>query len=258
MCYSKNRRWRFCGASSLKGYSVQNDRKMHKSERRKAKEIFMTRKAQKKFELTDEQVEYLGKTLYRIRALKEIPNTKVKRGDLGGFVEKEENLSQKGTCWIYDSSWVYENAMVKEHAKITGNSRVYGRARVGGHAKIDLSSRILEDATIDGCAIVKTSQIYGEAFVSGNARVFDGSKVFGKTTIKDLAVVTKDAEVYGSAKIIDQACISNGAQVGGTAEISGKIKIDGAVVIQDLVISGRATLQKQKKLAQEMLEELVE
>ena len=49
----------------------------------------------KKYELTEE-VNKQG--LHRIRALKDIPLYGVKKGDLGGFVERENNLSQEGDC----------------------------------------------------------------------------------------------------------------------------------------------------------------
>lgn len=39
----------------------------------------------KKFELTNETIEYLGRTLHRIRALRDFSN--VKAGDLGGYIE---------------------------------------------------------------------------------------------------------------------------------------------------------------------------
>ena len=45
----------------------------------------------KKYKLTDEKIEWYGRTLYRIIAL--ISFGDVKEGDLGGFIEKEENLS---------------------------------------------------------------------------------------------------------------------------------------------------------------------
>ena len=46
--------------------------------------------ANKKFELTSETIHFFGKTLFRIKALVDFGD--VKSGDLGGFVEKEENL----------------------------------------------------------------------------------------------------------------------------------------------------------------------
>ena len=52
----------------------------------------------KKFELTSESIVKFGRTLYRIRALVAFGN--VKEGELGGFLEKEENLSQDGYAWV--------------------------------------------------------------------------------------------------------------------------------------------------------------
>ena len=58
----------------------------------------------KKYELTDNTIEYDGKTLYQIKALKNFGN--VKTGYLGGYVEKEENLSHEGNCWVDDNAKV--------------------------------------------------------------------------------------------------------------------------------------------------------
>ena len=41
--------------------------------------------------------------LHRIRALRDVRED-VRAGDLGGFVQSEENLSQEGSCWIYDNA----------------------------------------------------------------------------------------------------------------------------------------------------------
>lgn len=50
----------------------------------------------KKYKLTNETIEYGGKTLYRIEALIDFGNVKI--GDHGGFIEKEENLSMYGNA----------------------------------------------------------------------------------------------------------------------------------------------------------------
>jgi len=50
----------------------------------------------KKYKLTSETKEYFNRTLYRIEAIKSFGN--VNKGDKGGFIEKEENLSQEGEC----------------------------------------------------------------------------------------------------------------------------------------------------------------
>ena len=64
----------------------------------------------KKYELTSETKDFMGRTLYRIRALVSFDD--VRAGDLGGWVEAEKNLGQDGNAWVY------------------GNARVCGDARV--------------------------------------------------------------------------------------------------------------------------------
>ena len=56
----------------------------------------------KKYELTNETIEYKGKKLYRIKALIDFGN--VEKGARGGFVEKEENLSMSGNAWVCDNA----------------------------------------------------------------------------------------------------------------------------------------------------------
>lgn len=69
----------------------------------------------KKFELTTEFItNALGKKLFRIKALVEFGS--VKAGELGGYAEKEENISQDGNAWVSGD------------AKVFGNAEVYGDA----------------------------------------------------------------------------------------------------------------------------------
>ena len=65
-----------------------------------------------KYELTDEAKNINGVTLHRIRALRDIPSAGVKSGDLGGWIEKESNLTQ------YDDAWVSGNAEVSGDAEV--------------------------------------------------------------------------------------------------------------------------------------------
>lgn len=80
----------------------------------------------KKYELTDETIEVYGTALHRIKALKDFGN--VKKGELGGYVESERNLSQEGNCWVYDNARVYSNAKVFGNAEVCGNAEVFGNA----------------------------------------------------------------------------------------------------------------------------------
>ena len=74
----------------------------------------------KKFELTTDFITVFGIKLFRIKSLISFGN--VKEGELGGYVEKEENLSHEGNAWVYGNARVYGDAMV------SGNARVYGDA----------------------------------------------------------------------------------------------------------------------------------
>lgn len=66
----------------------------------------------KKFELVKEDtITVDGFKLYRIRALKDF--FVIKEGELGGYVEAENNLSHEGYCWIYDNAKVYDGAQAK-------------------------------------------------------------------------------------------------------------------------------------------------
>ena len=57
-----------------------------------------------KYELTDD-IRVLGfAALHRIRALRSFGN--VKAGDVGGWVEREANLSHDGDCWVRGGTWV--------------------------------------------------------------------------------------------------------------------------------------------------------
>ena len=62
--------------------------------------------------LEGQYIEVCGKKLYRIQALKDFKG--VKSGDIGGYIEKESNLSQSGNAWVSGNALVY------------GNARVYG------------------------------------------------------------------------------------------------------------------------------------
>ena len=89
----------------------------------------------KKFELTSEFITNIfGTKLFRIKALIEFGN--VKAGELGGFVEKEENLNHEGNAWVYGNARVYGNASVCDDARVYGNASVYGNARVCGDARV--------------------------------------------------------------------------------------------------------------------------
>ena len=154
----------------------------------------------KKYELTSETKVFLGKTLYRIKALVQFGN--VNAGDLGGWIEKEENLSQSGNAWVYGD------------ARVSGNAWVYGDARVSGNAEVSGNARVSGDA-----------RVYGDARVSGNAWVYGDAEVckigavfwigaIGSRNRTTTFFRCKDGKIY----------VSCGCFLGDLEEFSDKVK----------------------------------
>ena len=85
----------------------------------------------KKYEMIDDTISVNGHTLHRIRALIDFYN--VKAGEVGGYIENEENLSQYGDAWV-DCD-----------ARVCGAARVSGNARVCGYAMVDCDAFIKND-----------------------------------------------------------------------------------------------------------------
>ena len=106
----------------------------------------------KKFELTAETKVFFGHTLHRIKAL--ISFGDVNAGDLGGWIEKEENLSQTGNAWVFDNARISGNAWVFDNAWVSGDARVSGNARISGDAWVSGNARVSGDARVSGNAWV--------------------------------------------------------------------------------------------------------
>lgn len=130
----------------------------------------------RKYELTDETINYDGRILHRIRALKNIPNIHVNKGDLGGYVETENNLSHYGDCWISQNAKVYDCAIILDNAKVKGNATVYNHARIGDCARITDNvkvhgfSNIRYDIRIhDNVEITEFACVYGICSLWGDA-----------------------------------------------------------------------------------------
>jgi hypothetical protein len=76
----------------------------------------------KKYELTANTKNVCGKTLFQIKALVNFGN--VKAGELGGYIEKEGNLSHDGNAWVYDNARIYGTACVDDSTKVYGNTKI--------------------------------------------------------------------------------------------------------------------------------------
>ena len=156
----------------------------------------------KKYKLTDEIIVFCDTKLYRIEALKDFSD--IKKGDKGGFIESENNLSHNGNCWIYD------DAKVCDEAKVYGNAMIYGHALICGYAKV-----------------------YDNAQAYDNAEVCDHAKVYYKAKVCDKARINDNAEVYGQALVCDNARIYDNVNIYGNAEVYGNVRICGDAKIEN-------------------------
>lgn len=129
-----------------------------------------------------DKIEIEGHTLYRIKALKDFGN--VEAGDIGGYIEKEENLSQKGSCWVYDSARVYDDARVLDNACVDGDACVCGKAWISDNARVSGSAWVYGNAEVYGDArVCDSAWVYGDARVSGNAQISKDNDVLCITPI---------------------------------------------------------------------------
>ena len=144
--------------------------------------------------------------LHRIRALSDVRPGVVK-GDLGGFVQSEENLSQEGTCWIFDEAIVCDDSFVDQQATVSGAAVVRGSALVSGRATIR------QNAVIDDHAIVMAGFVRESAHVAGNAAITASSVTRAWPHIEGFASVYGDVcgavFVKGTAVILPGVAINN-------------------------------------------------
>lgn len=132
----------------------------------------------KKYKLTEEIIKVDDSILYRIEALRDFNG--VKKGDKGGFVEKEDNLSQSGNCWVYDDAKVYGNAKIYDNATVYGMAQVYGNALVYGNTKVYGSAIVYDNAIVRD-----NTKVRGNAIVSGNTEICGDAVI---TSISDYIV----------------------------------------------------------------------
>jgi NDP-sugar pyrophosphorylase family protein len=221
---------------------------------------------EKKYILTNDTRVVRGKKLYRIKAIKNFDN--VKKGSLGGYIEKEENLSHAGKCWIYGDAYVLDNAMVFDNAKvyddaciydnarIYDNAVIYGNAHIFGNVCVYNTSKVYGQAHIyDNIRIYDNAQVYGRATICGNTKIFDNAQVYGSAYIRGYARIFGNASIYGSTYvygntcICDNACVYDNAHVFGEAYISGNARIfDSAYVYGDIRVFGNAIVCEHAKV----------
>ncbi|MDD4556710.1 MAG: hypothetical protein PHE89_05230 [Alphaproteobacteria bacterium] len=252
----------------------------------KVDEACTTCTADRKYVLTSESINFAGEKLYRIKALKDFTtqahpactisgddrcNIEVKKGDLGGYVKTEANLSQTDNSWIADTAKVFGNAKVYESALVRGSAYIYQNAKIYGNTIIRGTSKIMGNAevygktTLDQAAIYDYAKIYGSAYISNTTvseyatvragqlstgRITGHALVAGAYTSGDSSgcvgyvsgaggvLIAGNAKVYSSVYLYCNATISGdaiindyGSSYGWTVSIKDNVKINGTANI---------------------------
>lgn len=223
-----------------------------------------------KYELTEDSMEIKIDEkiikLHRIRALEDFGD--VKKGDIGGWVESEDNLDIFcGHSWIYDDAIVCGNAIasgycqIRENAIITDNVEIRDFAKISGNVKIFDNCMICEHAEITDNVIIsgkccisgeteinKNVRISGNVFIHGyssiitdNVQIMDNVEIYAcsspgtkeKLKIEESVVLAENCKIFGAVNICCRAYIHGYAKIDGNAYISGDSEVYDCVKISD-------------------------
>ena len=182
----------------------------------------------KKYELVPEtSVKFYFRPMYRIRALRDFSD--VKKGDLGGYVESEDNLRQIGNCWIYDDS-------------IVGlGSKIVGNGVIKGHSTVIRYSEVSDHAIVEG-----GSHIDESSFILGQSRVFK-SMVMGRSAVIRKSIINEGCLVTNGS-LIDDSRLGPGINVSNGAIIRFDIESNEDYAVYSLPLSyGRYLTASTKK-----------
>ena len=172
-----------------------------------------------KYELTEETMEFEGRTLRRIRYLRHMLDSGflVKKDSLGGWLEHEGNLSHDGACIVLNEAKVYGEAHIKGNSKIINNAIVKDNAL------------ITDETMISGNAIVGADTYsIGTSNIRGNSNVF-----FYQNPLDKSPIGKRKPNIMGE-------CLLRGNAV---VEATGFIK---NTVIRDRNIYGEVALENKK------------
>lgn len=203
-----------------------------------------------KYALTNDTLEYEGRTLRRIKALKSFGD--VRAGEMGGYIESPTNLSSDGDCWVADSAKAMDNArvmddvlvrneaVVKDNAQIGDNALIDNNAIVSGNAIVGGDSQISDRAHVTDDASVVTSYLWDDSVVSGHASLAQAN-LFDSAIATDSAVVegTMRGETFagGRSHIHPQTILGERVYLTGDAVIGSGVALASSAYIDSGVVN---------------------
>lgn len=220
-------------ASKTESFDVKYD-----DEKETIEILFRQLEPKEKFELVKENTKIAydsnGEeiTLYQIRALRDftcpfklnpddeiLDQTLVKKGELGGYIQKEENLSHEGGCWIFDDAEVRDNARVEGNARLVGRSLVRDNAIVKGYSCLSASAYVWGNVVLDGC-----TQMKGLVSIGGNSRTNGYVSINGNSQVRGDSVLDGNIFLNGTV-VVENVKITNNVHLCGQYYVT--FDIDG-------------------------------
>lgn len=146
--------------------------------------------------------------LHKIRALRDIGD-KVKAGDLGGYVESEQNLSFEpgDEAWLFDEAISCNEARVDKNSILKDNAEVSEQAYITGGSSLSCTVKAMDRAYICGARLSFGCMVLGKAMIvpshkSGRAPMLGGDIVI-------YGVISGDVRVAGKLVVMENEKIQN-------------------------------------------------
>ena len=169
----------------------------------------------------------------------------VTKGEVGGWIEKYENLAQEGECWVHpnaivcgdatvtddaqiESGEVGDAAQVMDEAVVKGKSIIKERARVYGFAVIDEESKI-------GGTVRVNCKVQGKSEIEGNAFLFS---VGESTASKEVAKMFGKKESEGFLEESVSGSLVTGTKIDGECQLRGKFYVKDSELHDRTVVNG--------------------
>ena len=173
-----------------------------------------------KYELTNITMDFEGEKLYRIKALKDFKD--VKKGDLGGWVSNEDNLSQYGDCWIYDeakctgNSRMYRNSAMYGYSEMHDNSVMYGDSKMYGYSEMHGDSAMHGNSSMyDNSAMYDDSEMYDNTKMHDNTEMHDNSRMCCYSIMHDDSAMYNDSEMHDNSRMYNDSILKNNEKLYG-------------------------------------------
>lgn len=147
--------------------------------------------------LQNDKIEFKGRTLYRIQAVKEVGP--IKEDYIGGYVENENILSHDGECWIGGEAKVFGNSRIFDNAKIYDES-IVRESKISGHSVI-AKNTLVENSTIKGFDVLDRAKL-NFCHLEGSGVILDDAKLTGFDFCGGFLVIGRHADISSSSDLL--------------------------------------------------------